>query len=91
MCERPHNLYHEGQQQNERLIVKKVNMSHKASEVSVLRDSCTQWHHGEPQHDGTESYSDLLGQREASFSMFGDTHLCCRLLLPLTETSFFAE
>lgn len=62
---------------------------YKTSELRVLRDSCTQWHHGESQHEGTESNSDLLGQRDASVSMFGDMHLYCRLSLPLTETSFF--
>lgn len=64
---------------------------YKTSEFSVLGDSCTQWHHRESQHEGTESCSDLPGQRDASVSMFGDMHFYCTLSLPLTETSFFAE
>lgn len=57
-------------------------IKHKGSEVGVLRDSCTQWQHGESQQDGTESYGDLPGQGEAEVSMFGDMHLHCRLSLP---------
>lgn len=64
---------------------------YKTSELSVLGDSCSQWHHRESQHEGTESCSDLPGQRDASVSMFGDMHFYCTLSLPLTETSFFAE
>lgn len=50
VCERPHNLYHGRQQQSKRLIVQEGNIKHEASEVSVQRDSHTQWHRGESQH-----------------------------------------
>lgn len=90
VCERPHNLYHGRQQQSKRLIVQEGNIKHEASEVSVQRDSHTQWHRGESQHAARDWVLQWLARTAKGIRQdFDDTCLQCRLSLPLNRNIFF--